>query len=204
VLIEAINTIDNGPVLISTTAEADALRTRVDRPNVRLQYDAYHIAAHGGRPRRDDRAHLPAIAHVQIADSPGRNQPGTGEIAYPFVLGRIEALGYRATSGSSTRRLAPIRSRAWTGCRERRGPRAWRLAEAVVTRLGFVGLGVMGRPMAGHLLAAGHAVTVFARTPGIGRGPRRPRASRATARARPQRGATSSSRWCPTRRPYAR
>jgi hydroxypyruvate isomerase len=94
VLIEAVNTIENGPYLIATTADADALRRRVERSNVRLQYDAYHMQRMEGNLVATIERYLGAIAHVQIADSPGRNQPGTGEIAYPYVLGCLDALGY--------------------------------------------------------------------------------------------------------------
>jgi hydroxypyruvate isomerase len=94
VLIEAVNTIENGPYLIATTAAADALRERVGRANVRLQYDVYHMQRMEGNLVDTITRYLPAIAHVQVADCPGRNQPGTGEINYPFVLERLAALGY--------------------------------------------------------------------------------------------------------------
>jgi hydroxypyruvate isomerase len=94
VLIEAINTLENGPCLVATTAEAEALRARVARPNVRLQYDAYHMQRMEGNLVDTITRHFDAIAHVQVADCPGRAQPGTGEINYPFVLERLAALGY--------------------------------------------------------------------------------------------------------------
>ena len=94
VLIEAINTIENGPYLVATSAEADALRRQVARSNVWLQYDAYHMQRMEGDVLQTIERYLEVIAHVQIADSPGRNQPGTGEIPYPSFLARLEALGY--------------------------------------------------------------------------------------------------------------
>jgi hydroxypyruvate isomerase len=94
VLIEAINTIENGPYLVATTADADQLRRTVDRPNVRLQYDAYHMQRMEGNLTATVERYLAVIDHIQIADCPGRNQPGTGEIAYPFLLGRLATLGY--------------------------------------------------------------------------------------------------------------
>ena len=94
ITIEAINTFENGPYLVPTTRTAAAFMDRVERPNVRVQYDAYHMQRMEGNLVATIEEFLPRIAHIQIADSPGRGEPGTGEIDYPFVLDAIEALGY--------------------------------------------------------------------------------------------------------------
>jgi len=94
VLIEAVNTFENGPYLLHTTRQAAAFVERVDRPNVRLQYDAYHMQRMEGNLVATLTEFAPLIAHIQVADSPGRGEPGTGEINYPFVLDAIERLGY--------------------------------------------------------------------------------------------------------------
>ena len=94
VMIEAVNTFENGPYLLPTTRAAAAFIDTVDRPNVRLQYDAYHMQRMEGNLVATITEFLPRIAHIQIADSPGRGEPGTGEINYPFVLDAIDALGY--------------------------------------------------------------------------------------------------------------
>jgi hydroxypyruvate isomerase len=94
ITIEAINTFENGPYLVPTTRAAAAFIDRVERPNVRLQYDAYHMQRMEGNLVATIEQFLPRIAHVQVADSPGRGEPGTGEINYRFVLDAIEALGY--------------------------------------------------------------------------------------------------------------
>jgi hydroxypyruvate isomerase len=99
ITIEAVNTFENGPYLLSTTREAAQFIDRVDRPNVRLQYDAYHMQRMEGNLVATIEQHLPRIAHVQIADSPGRGEPGTGEINFPFVLDAIDALGYEGWIG---------------------------------------------------------------------------------------------------------
>lgn len=94
VLIEAVNTIENGPYLLSTTpAASDFVRT-VDRENVRLQYDAYHMQRMEGDVTATIERHFEEIAHVQIADSPGRGQPGTGELDYDYIFRRLEELSY--------------------------------------------------------------------------------------------------------------
>jgi hydroxypyruvate isomerase len=94
VLIEAVNTIENGPYLLSRTAEAADFVRSVGRDNVRLQYDAYHMQRMEGNLVATIERHFDAIAHVQVADSPDRGRPGTGEINFDYVLGRLEELGY--------------------------------------------------------------------------------------------------------------
>jgi hydroxypyruvate isomerase len=94
ILIEAVNTFENGPYLLSTTRAAAEFIARVGRPNVKLQYDAYHMQRMEGNLVATIAEHIEQIAHIQVADSPGRGEPGTGEINYPFVLDAIERLGY--------------------------------------------------------------------------------------------------------------
>ena len=125
VLIEAVNTIENGPYLIASTQAASDFVKDVNRDNVRLQYDAYHMQRMEGDVTATIEEHLDEIAHVQIADSPGRGQPGTGELAYDFILRRLEELGYDGYVGLEYK--APDgdteASLEWLP-RERRGDRA--------------------------------------------------------------------------------
>jgi len=99
VLIEAVNTFENGPYLVSTTRAAASFVGRVGRDNVRLQYDAYHMQRMEGNLVATLREHIGRIAHVQVADSPGRGEPGTGEIHYRYVLTELERLGYEGYIG---------------------------------------------------------------------------------------------------------
>jgi hydroxypyruvate isomerase len=105
VLIEAVNTLESGPYLLSSTRAAAEFVRRVARPNVRLQYDAYHMQRMEGNLVATLAEYLHQIAHVQIADSPDRGQPGTGEINVAFVLERLEALGYDGFVGLEYRPL---------------------------------------------------------------------------------------------------
>jgi hydroxypyruvate isomerase len=95
VMIEAVNPADNGPYLLTTTAASAGFIGQVGRPNVRLQYDVYHMQRTEGDICATLDAYWPLIGHIQIADVPGRHEPGTGEINYPFVLDHIEGKGYR-------------------------------------------------------------------------------------------------------------
>jgi hydroxypyruvate isomerase len=94
VLVEAVNTFENGPYLISTTEQAVGFVRGVGRENVRVQYDVYHMQRMEGNLVATLREHVGLMGHVQIADSPDRHEPGTGEIRYRYVLGELEALGY--------------------------------------------------------------------------------------------------------------
>jgi hydroxypyruvate isomerase len=94
VLVEAVNTFENGPYLLYTTEQAVEFVERVGQENVRIQHDFYHMQRMEGNLVANLREHFDHIGHVQIADSPGRGEPGTGEVHYSFVLGELERLGY--------------------------------------------------------------------------------------------------------------
>ncbi|MFN0044235.1 MAG: 2-oxo-tetronate isomerase [Alphaproteobacteria bacterium] len=112
--LEPINTRDVPGYFLSRTDHAIALLERVGLPNVRLQFDFYHVQImEGDLASRFERL-LPHIGHVQIADTPGRNEPGTGEINYPFVLERMDALGYRGWVGCEYRpRAGTVEGLGW-------------------------------------------------------------------------------------------
>ena len=94
ILVEPLNTFDNPDFLLSTTQQALELMERVDHSHLKLQYDVYHAQRMEGNLTATLRAQLPHIAHIQVADSPARHEPGTGEINYPFVFATLDALGY--------------------------------------------------------------------------------------------------------------
>lgn len=93
-MLEALNAIDNKGYLLTHTAEGIDVIQRVGSPWLKFQYDVYHMQRTEGELVNTIRANIAHIGHVQIADNPGRHQPGTGEINYRFVLGALEATGY--------------------------------------------------------------------------------------------------------------
>jgi hydroxypyruvate isomerase len=114
VLIEAVNTFENGPYLLSRTRDAAEFIRSVGRDNVRLQYDAYHMQRMEGNLTATIAEHIEQIGHIQIADSPGRGEPGTGEIEYGYVLRRIEELGYDGWIGLEYKPTRPtVESLDW-------------------------------------------------------------------------------------------
>jgi hydroxypyruvate isomerase len=93
-LVEPINHFDIPGFHLTHTADALALFERVGEANLYLQYDIYHMQRMEGELAATITKHLPRIAHVQLADNPGRNEPGTGEISYPFLFAELDRLGY--------------------------------------------------------------------------------------------------------------
>jgi hydroxypyruvate isomerase len=98
-LVENINTTDMPGYFADTPARAAEIVTAVDRPNVRLQLDQYHVGMVGEDARQALRQYLPLIEHVQIADVPGRHEPGTGQQPIPAFLEDLDALGYSGSVG---------------------------------------------------------------------------------------------------------
>ncbi len=93
-LLEPINTRDIPGFFVTMSAQALALREAVGDGLVGLQYDAYHMQIMEGDLARTVEEALGAIGHIQIADNPGRHEPGTGEVNYPFFLRHLDAIGY--------------------------------------------------------------------------------------------------------------
>ena len=78
--------------------------------DIGLQYDIYHMQRMEGELAATLKRLMPRIAHVQIADNPGRNEPGTGEINFPFLFRHLDALGYAGWVGCEYKPLAETRS----------------------------------------------------------------------------------------------
>lgn len=98
-LIEPINHFDMPGYFLSRSAQALEIIAEADRPNLFLQYDIYHMQRMEGELSNTIRANLPLIKHMQIADTPGRHEPGTGEINYRHLFALIDALGYTGWLG---------------------------------------------------------------------------------------------------------
>ena len=98
-LVEPINTIDIPGFFLNRTEQALQIIADVRSSNLFVQYDIYHMQVMEGDIARSLQKHLARIAHVQLADNPGRNEPGTGEINYPFLFRHLDAIGYRGWIG---------------------------------------------------------------------------------------------------------
>lgn len=93
-LIEPINTFDIPGFYLSRTDQALALLDEVGSPNLRVQYDIYHAQRMEGELGNTLTKNMARIGHIQLADNPGRGEPGTGEINYPWLFKHIDSLGY--------------------------------------------------------------------------------------------------------------
>jgi hydroxypyruvate isomerase len=106
-VVEPLNRIETPGFLIGTSAEALALIAETGARNFKLQYDIYHAQRVEGNIIATIRAHAGQFGHVQIADSPGRNEPGTGELAYERILPVLDEAGYDGWVGLEYRPSLP-------------------------------------------------------------------------------------------------
>ncbi len=98
-LLEPLNSRDTPGFLVDTPRAGLALIEAVGSENLRLQYDIYHAQVMAGDLARTLQEHLPQIGHIQLADNPGRHEPGTGEINFPFLLQHLDRIGYAGWVG---------------------------------------------------------------------------------------------------------
>lgn len=85
-LIEPINTFDMPGYFLNDIRKASDIIHQVGLPNVKLQFDFYHIERIHGQSLSFFQKYAELISHVQIADSPGRHEPGTGEMDYKEII----------------------------------------------------------------------------------------------------------------------
>jgi len=93
-IVEAINTRDIPGFWLNYTAQARSILEEVGAPNAGFQYDIYHMQIMEGDLAPTIEKNLDIIRHFQLADNPGRHEPGTGEINYDFLLPLLDMLGY--------------------------------------------------------------------------------------------------------------
>jgi hydroxypyruvate isomerase len=98
-VVEAINHYDIPEFYLKRTSQVLKLIEEVGMANVQVQYDLYHAQREEGEITATLRKIMPQIGHIQIADNPGRHEPGTGEMNYPFLLKEIDLLGYEGYVG---------------------------------------------------------------------------------------------------------
>ncbi len=99
-LIEPINTRTIPGFYLNKSAQALALMDEVSAANLKLQYDLFHMRTMGDDLARTIEANLGRIGHMQIADVPGRHEPGTGEIDFPALFDLSDRLGYKGWIGA--------------------------------------------------------------------------------------------------------
>jgi len=98
-LIEPINTYDIPGFYLNRTQQAIDILDQVGATNAFVQYDLYHAQRMEGELAATVQKHLARIGHIQLADNPGRNEPGTGEMNYPFLFAHLDRIGYAGWIG---------------------------------------------------------------------------------------------------------
>jgi len=98
-LLEPVNTLDIPGFFVSTSAFGLELINAAGPAKIGLQFDIYHTQIMEGDIARRIESNLKQIFHIQIADNPGRHEPGTGEINYPFLFKFLDRIGYSGWIG---------------------------------------------------------------------------------------------------------
>ena len=124
-LIEPINPRDRPDYFLSRVEQAADIIAKVERPNVRMQFDFYHVQIVGGDLIRRFEKHVPVVGHVQIAAVPSRHEPDEGEVNYPEIFAALDRVGFNGWVGCEYRPRAKTEdglgwARAY-GCRYRGG-----------------------------------------------------------------------------------
>jgi hydroxypyruvate isomerase len=100
ILLEAVNTrVDHPGVLFSRTEDSYGVARQVNSPRVRVLYDLYHSVAEGEDTGEVLKQIAGAIGHVQVADFPGRGEPGSGQIDWHEKLAQLRDSGYAGVIG---------------------------------------------------------------------------------------------------------
>jgi len=107
-LLEAINPRDKPNYFYSTQAQSNAIREAAGRSNIKLMFDVYHVGVAEGDILTKLAHYMPHIGHIQIAAVPSRAEPDEGEVNYPFVIKRMDELGYTGWIGAEYKPRAGV------------------------------------------------------------------------------------------------
>jgi hydroxypyruvate isomerase len=105
-LLEPVNTRDIPGFFVNRSQQALAIIDAVGTDNLQLQFDLYHAQVMEGDLTRTIETQFSRIGHLQLADNPGRHEPGTGEINFSYLFGRLDELGYQGWIGCEYKPLA--------------------------------------------------------------------------------------------------
>jgi hydroxypyruvate isomerase len=98
-VLEPLNRRDMPKYFVSRSDDVVALLQAIDRPNVKLLFDVYHVQIMEGDLIKRLEKHRPYIGHVQIAAVPSRAEPDEGEVNLPAIFGALDAIGYQGFVG---------------------------------------------------------------------------------------------------------
>ena len=119
-MIEPLNSRDVPRFFLDHSRQAVEIIREVGADNLKLQYDLYHMQIMEGALAQTMEELLPFIGHIQFADTPGRHEPGTGELNFDFLFRHIDRIGYSGWTSAEYRPLTTTAaSLAWQGASER-------------------------------------------------------------------------------------
>lgn len=99
-LLEPLNRRDVPGFVLGTVEEAVAVIEDIRSPHLKLQFDLYHAQRAGGEVLGRWRSHRGQVGHIQVADNPGRHEPGTGELAWGFIFAELDRDGWDGWVGA--------------------------------------------------------------------------------------------------------
>jgi hydroxypyruvate isomerase len=102
-LLEAINNRDMPGFFVNTQAESHDICVAVNAPNLKMQLDCYHMQVMEGDLATKLRRYAPQCGHIQIAGTPERHEPDTGEVRYEFLFDLLDEIGYDGWVGCEYR-----------------------------------------------------------------------------------------------------
>jgi hydroxypyruvate isomerase len=94
VVAEPVNTVDRPTMLVARVEDMAAVLDAAGHPNLAIQFDIYHVAMMGDPLVATFERFKDRVGHIQLADAPGRHEPGTGEIDFAAIFAAIDASGY--------------------------------------------------------------------------------------------------------------
>ena len=98
-ILEPFNPVDHQGHFLNGSADALQICRSIDSPFVKINWDLYHMQLSEGNLVANMRNGLDQIAYVQVADVPGRHQPGSGELNYEYIFKALDEMGYKGPIG---------------------------------------------------------------------------------------------------------
>jgi hydroxypyruvate isomerase len=99
IILEPFNPVDHEGHFLNGSVDALAICRSIASPNIKINWDLYHMQLSEGNLIENLELGMDQVGYIQVADVPGRNQPGTGEINYKFVFDELKRLQYKGYIG---------------------------------------------------------------------------------------------------------
>jgi hydroxypyruvate isomerase len=98
-ILEPFNPVDHQGHFLNGSKDALTICRTIDSPSIKINWDLYHMQLTEGNLIDELKSGMDQVGYIQIADVPGRNQPGTGELNYRFIFKEIKKMKYEGYIG---------------------------------------------------------------------------------------------------------